>query len=105
MVRTWLGVVALSMLSGLAAAQTCNTLARGSNCAAPPTRGGPIDFSKPNYDPDPRDARGANFLTPFSGTSTFGSELSGNYAPATIGAITFGGGRPRCGGLFRSGSC
>ena len=103
MVKIYLGALAISLLSGLAAAQTCNTLAGGSNCAAP-ARGGPIDFSKPNYSGDGRDSAGS-YLTPFSGSTGVGNELSGNYAPATLGAVTFGGGGARCGGLFRSGNC
>ena len=103
MVKMYFGALAISVLSGLAAAQTCNTLTGGSNCAAP-AKGGPIDFSKSNYSDDARD-RGGSYLTPFSGSTGVGNELSGNYAPATMGAITFGGGGARCGGLFRSGGC
>jgi len=108
MVKTWIWAAAVSaLLSGSAAAQSCNTLIGGSDCGVP-KRGGPIDFSKPNYDRDDRSNNG--FMTPFSGSGgigsgSIGSELSGNYAPATIGAITFGGGGARCGGLFRSRSC
>lgn len=103
-VKTGLAALSICVAAAFAYAQTCNTLAGGSSCGAP-ARGGPIDFSKPNYDPDPRDRTGPEFLTPFSGTGSIGNELSGHYAPATIGAITFGGGGARCGGLFRSGRC
>jgi hypothetical protein len=104
MLRLFVGVMAGTLLYALAFAQSCNTLAGGQDCGRP-ARGGPIDFSRPNYSSDPRDRAGGDYLTPFSSTSNFGSELSGNYRPATLGAVTFGGGGARCGGLFRSGPC
>jgi len=104
MVKTFIGVMAISVVTGLAAAQTCGTLTGGSNCAAP-ARGGPIDFSKSSHYDDPRDRMGSDALTPFSGMGSIGSELSGNYVPATVGAITFGGVGTRCSGLFRSHNC
>ena len=103
MIRTCLAAAALCLLSGLAAAQTCNTLAGGTNCGQP-TRGGPIDFSKPNIDTGSRS--GYDMPSAFSGVQPgMGMPLSLADRPATIGAITFGGGGTRCGGLFRSGSC
>jgi hypothetical protein len=99
-----LAAAAISLLTGLAAAQSCNTLSGGSTCGAP-TRGGPIDYSKSNRVDNVRGG-GDNFMNSFSGSRVgLGNELSGNYAPTTFGAITFGGGGARCSGLFRSYSC
>ena len=93
------GLLAISLIAGWANAQSCRTLS-GAPCNAP-TKGTPIDYSdlKGSY------GGGNSSLNAFTGSSTgLGNELSGNYAPATFGAITFGGGA-RCSGLFRSGNC
>jgi len=101
MVRVFAGVLALLLVSGWAAAQSCRTLS-GGPCNAP-TTGTPIDYSdlKGGYG-----GGGDNHMNAFSGSNSgLGNELSGNYAPATFGAITFGGGGARCSGLFRSRDC
>jgi hypothetical protein len=105
MMRACFGAMAFSILAGFAAAQSCNTLSGGANCA-PPTKGGPIDYSIRNSDDSPR-GYGGGYMTSFSGSSSggLGNELSGNYAPTTFGAISFGAGGSRCSGLFRSRSC
>ena len=108
MVKTCLAAVAICLVSAAAAAQSCNTLIGGSDCGAPSrsSRGGPIDFSKPNIDTDARTRSGYDMPSSFSGVRPgMGTALSLGDSPATIGAITFGGGGSRCGGLFRSGSC
>jgi hypothetical protein len=103
MLRLVVGLVTGAMVYGLALAQTCNTLTGGQNCGRP-SRGGPIDFATPNLSSDPR--AGSGYLTPFASTTGgFGGELSRGDRAATLGAITFGSGGARCGGLFRSGPC
>jgi hypothetical protein len=105
MIRLLAGAVACMLLCTPAFAQSCNTLAGGQNCGRP-AAGGPIDFSTPNMSSDPRDRGGSAYLTPFSSASGgFGGELSRGDSPATFGAVTFGSGGARCGGLFRSGPC
>jgi hypothetical protein len=93
-------VLAISLVAESAGAQSCRTLS-GAPCDAP-AKGTPIDYSdlKGGY------RGGNNYTNAFTGSSTgLGSELSGNYAPTTFGAITFGGGGARCSGLFRSRNC
>jgi hypothetical protein len=79
-----------------ATAQTCNP-SSGAGCSAP-QRGRPIEFSKPNYDPN-------EGRTIFSGISSPGSRITGAERPATLGAINFSGGRVRCAGPFRARDC
>lgn len=79
-----------------AAAQTCDTRS-GQGCAAP-QRGRPIEFSRPNYDP-------GQGRTLFSGQTNIGGRVTGADRPATLGAITFSGGRARCAGPFRARNC
>jgi hypothetical protein len=93
-------VLALALVAGWADAQSCRTLS-GAPCNAPP-KGSPIDYSdlKGGY------GGGNSDMNAFSGSGTgLGNALSGNYAPTTFGAITFGGGGARCSGLFRSRNC
>lgn len=98
--RMFAGVLAFVLVSGWADAQSCRTLS-GAPCNAP-SKGTPIDYSdlKGSY------GGGNNYMDAFSGSgSGLGNELSGNYAPTTFGAITFGGSGARCSGLFRSRNC
>ena len=100
MFRMFAGVLAFVLVSGGAGAQSCRTLS-GAPCNAPP-QGTPIDYS----DLKGSGGDGSNYMNAFSGAgSGLGNELSGNYAPTTFGAITFGGGGARCSGLFRSRNC
>jgi hypothetical protein len=94
-------VLAFVLVSGWAGAQSCKTLS-GAPCNTG-QKGTPIDYS------DLKGSYGGgdnNYMNAFSGSGTgLGNALSGNYAPTTFGAITFGGGGARCSGLFRSRNC
>jgi len=91
-------VIAAGLSLSLAApaiAQTCNSMTGGVNCGAS-ARGSAL---APSY-ADP--GKPESYRT----FQSLGKELSfAGEQPATIGSITFSGGRRECSGLFRTTRC
>ena len=94
-------VATVALAAGSAAAQTCDSLLGGVNCAGKSPGGQQVSRT-------PASARGNNDWR-LGGGSGFdglgGSLATSDDQPATFGAITFGGGGTTCSGLFRSRNC